>query len=144
MAKVADVLREKGARVFTVNRKTTVLEAIKKMSDKNVNGLVVMDGQEIAGIITERDYLRKIILHGKSSGTTMVEEIMTDRVVFATLDQSVEESMAVMAEKSCRHLPVIDHGRLAGVISILDLSRQMTKEQKTTIKYLQDYIHGKC
>ena len=144
MAKVADVLKEKGTKVFTVNRKTTVLEAIKKMSDKNVSGLVVMDGKEIAGIITERDYLRKVILQGKSSNTTMVEEIMTDKVIFATLDQSVEECMAVMAEKSCRHLPVMDQGCLAGVISILDLTRQMTREQKTTIKYLQDYIHGKC
>lgn len=144
MAKVADVLREKGRKVFTVNRKTTVLEAIKEMSDKNVSGLVVMDGEKIAGIITERDYLRKIILKGKSSGTTMVEEIMTEKVFFATPDQSVEECMAVMVEKSCRHLPVMDQGCLVGVVSILDLTRQMTKEQKTTIKYLQDYIHGKC
>ncbi len=144
MAKVADVLREKGTRVFTINRKTTVLDAIKQMSDNNVSGLVVLDGQEIAGIVTERDYLRKVILQGKASNTTMVEEIMTDKVIFATPDQSVEECMAVMVEKSCRHLPVMDQGCLAGVISILDLTRQMTREQKTTIKYLTDYIHGKC
>jgi len=96
--------------------------AIKKMSDKNVSGLVVMDGKEIAGIITERDYLRKVILQGKSSNTTMVEEIMTDKVIFATLDQSVEECMAVMVEKSCRHLPVMDQGCLAGVISPFSLT----------------------
>ena len=144
MAKVADILKEKGRKVFTVNRETTVLEAIKKMSDNNVSGLVVMDDKEIAGIITERDYLRKVILQGKASNTTMVEEIMTAKVICATPDQSVEECMAVMVEKSCRHLPVIDQGGLSGVVSILDLTRQMTKEQKTTIKYLQDYIHGKC
>lgn len=144
MAKVADVLKKKGGKVFSVNRKTTVLEAIKKMSDKNVSGLVVMDDTDIAGIITERDYLRKVILQGKASNTTMVEEIMTDKVICATPDLSVEECMAIMAEKSCRHLPVMDKGSLVGVVSILDLTRQMTREQKTTIKFLQDYIHGKC
>ena len=144
MAKVADVLKEKGKKVFTVDRNTTVLEAIKKMSDNNVSGLVVLDGQEIAGIITERDYLRKVILQGKASNTTMVEEIMTDKVICATPDLSVEECMGMMVEKSCRHLPVMDDGSLVGVVSILDLTRQLTKEQKTTIKYLQDYIHGRC
>ncbi len=143
MAKISDVLRDKGNQVYTIERTATVYEAIKLMADQNVGGLVVLDEGRLVGIITERDYLRKVILQGKASNTTRVDEIMSEKVVVATPEQSVEECMAVMAEKRCRHLPVMDGGRLVGVVSILDLTRQMTREQQTTIKYLQDYIYGK-
>ncbi|MBN2331834.1 MAG: CBS domain-containing protein [Deltaproteobacteria bacterium] len=144
MAKISDVLKEKGTQVYSVDRQTTVYDAIKLMAEKNVGGLVVTAAGQVVGIITERDYLKKVILQGKASNTTAVEEIMTEKVVVVTPDQTVESCMAIMAEKNCRHLPVMEQGVLAGVVSILDLTRQLTREQQTTIKYLQDYIYGKC
>jgi signal-transduction protein with cAMP-binding, CBS, and nucleotidyltransferase domain len=112
------------------------------MADKSVGALLVMEGEKLAGIVSERDYARKVILQGRSSRTTQVSEIMTSRVAYAELDQNIEECMAVMTDKRIRHLPVIEAGRVIGVISIGDLVKSIIAEQKFIIEQLERYING--
>jgi CBS domain-containing protein len=143
MSKVADILREKGAEVFTIGDVATVFEAVVEMESKGVGCLVVMRGETIRGIVTERDYLRKIIVKGRSSKSTSVSDIMSSNIVVASPQDSVQTCMVVMTETRIRHLPVIDSGALVGLVSVGDLVKQMTKDQKAEIKYLTDYITGK-
>ncbi|MDH3194999.1 MAG: CBS domain-containing protein [Hyphomicrobiales bacterium] len=142
MATVRQILDAKGHDVATVGPDTTVYDAIKKMADKNIGSLVVTDGEKIAGIITERHYARNVILKGKASPDTHVKDIMSTRVVCAWPDQSVEECMAVMTDKSVRHLPVLEDKRLVGLVSIGDLVKSIISDQKFTIEQLERYIGG--
>jgi CBS domain-containing protein len=143
MSTVADILRKKGSEVFTIADTATVFDAIKEMSDKGVGCLVVMRGESIRGILTERDYLRKIALQGRHSKDTPVPDIMTESLVVASPQDTVESCMAVMTEKRIRHLPVVDQGKLAGLVSVGDLIKQIASRQKAEIRYLTDYISGK-
>jgi IMP dehydrogenase len=119
---------------------STVFEALGRMAEKEVGALVVMDGARLAGIISERDYARKIILLGRTSPNTLVEEIMTSHVAYTHLEQSIEECMAIMTDKRIRHLPVIDEGKLVGIISIGDLVKSIIADQKFIIEQLERYI----
>jgi len=112
------------------------------MAEKNVGALLVIDEERLVGIVSERDYARKVVLKGKSSKDTLVKEIMTEKVVYIRPDESIEECMALMTEKHFRHLPVIDNGTLIGVISIGDVVRTVISEQKFIIAQLENYISG--
>ena len=140
MATLRQILDAKGHDVVTIEPDDSVYDAIKKMADKNIGSLVVMDGEKIAGIITERHYARNVFLKGKASPTTLVKDIMSTRVVCAWPDQSVEECMAVMTDKAVRHLPVLENKRLVGLVSIGDLVKNIISDQKFTIEQLERYI----
>ena len=143
MGRVADLIRAKGRDVYTIESGASVYDAVKSMVDHNVGSLLVVDHGEIGGIITERDYLREIVLKGRTSKTTEVRAIMTSKVVCVGPNDSIEECMAVMTEKRIRHLPVLEDGRLAGLVSIGDVVKQLSKDQRAQIRYLTDYITGK-
>ena len=140
MKTVRDVLTVKGRDVWTVDLEATVFEALSRMAEKEIGALMVMDGTKLVGIISERDYARKVILHGRASPTTLVKEIMTSHVVYTQLEQSIEECMALVTEKRIRHLPVIDEGKLVGVISIGDLVKSIISDQQFIIEQLVRYI----
>jgi CBS domain-containing protein len=140
MKTVADVLEVKGKNVLTIPSNITVFDALKTMADNNVGALIVLNGKEVVGLISERDYARKVILHGKSSREIPVSEIMTTDVHFVRLDQSIEECMEEMTDKRVRHLPVLDKDQLAGIISIGDVVKAIIDDRETTIKHLENYI----
>ena len=143
MGRIADVLGSKGHTVHTTGPSSTVFEAIEKMVSLNVGCLVVMDeAGEVRGIVTERDYLRKIALLGRSSRTTEVHEIMTSPVRCIGSDTTVEEAMAIMTEMRHRHLPIVNGGRLAGLASLGDLAKYLVRDQKFQIEQLTNYIGG--
>ncbi|TMA88949.1 MAG: CBS domain-containing protein [Deltaproteobacteria bacterium] len=140
MKTVRDILKVKGQAVWCVEMGSTVFEALGRMAEKEVGALVVMDGARLAGIISERDYARKIILLGRTSPNTRVEEIMTSHVAYTHLEQSIEECMAIMTDKRIRHLPVIDEGKIVGIISIGDLVKSIIADQQFIIEQLERYI----
>jgi CBS domain-containing protein len=142
MKTVTQLLEVKGREVHTIGPDARVIDALKLMADRDVGALVVTDGAKIAGIISERDYARKVILQGKSSHDLAVREIMTARVVTVQTRHTVEECMALMTEKRIRHLPVTDGERLIGVLSIGDLVKEVIAEQEATIRQLESYIHS--
>ena len=119
-----------------------MFDALKLMADKNIGALLVMEAEKVAGIITERDYARKVVLMSRSSKQTPVREIMTSAVMYVRPDQTSEECMVLMTENRLRHLPVIDGGRLVGIISIGDLVKDIIAEQRFTIEQLEHYISG--
>jgi CBS domain-containing protein len=141
MAKVRQLLEGKGTAVFSVEPEDPVLEAIQMMADLHVGALLVMKGAEIVGIVSERDYARKVILLGRSSSATPVWQIMSSPVHTVTPDASVEDCMRIMTERRVRHLPVVDHGQVVGVVSIGDLVKAVIEDQRHTIEQLEDYIH---
>jgi CBS domain-containing protein len=140
MKTVRDILKVKGADVWCVEPDATVFAALQRMAEKQVGALVVTEGAQIVGLISERDYARKVILHGRASPTTLVKEIMTSHVVYTHLDQSIEECMALITEKRIRHLPVMAEGKLVGVISIGDLVKSIISDQQFIIEQLVRYI----
>ena len=143
MKTAANLLKSKAHQsVYTVTPEAPVFDAIKLMADKNIGALLVMEAEEVAGIITERDYARKIVLMSRSSKQTPVREIMTSAVMYVRADQTTEECMVLMTENRLRHLPVIDGGRLLGIISIGDLVKDIIAEQRFTIEQLEHYISG--
>jgi CBS domain-containing protein len=142
MKTVKDILGTKGHDVWSIIPDATVYEALKFMGDKNVGALVVLDGETVVGIISERDYARKVILHGRSSKEIPVREIMTTRVYYVRPEQNIQECMALMTDKRVRHLPAMENGRLIGVISIGDVVKEIIAEHESTIKHLEDYITG--
>jgi len=143
MKTVADVLKSKAHQaVHTITPGALVFDALKLMADKNIGALLVMEGERIAGIITERDYARKIVLMSRSSKETPVREIMTSAVIYVRPGQTTEECMVLMTENRLRHLPVVDGNRLLGLVSIGDLVKSIISEQKFTIEQLQNYISG--
>lgn len=130
-----------GKALNTVSPKHSVLHALKIMAERDVGALVVLDGQRLAGMFSERDYARKVILQGKVSVYTTVSEVMTDKVVSVTMDHTIEQCMAIMSEKNFRHLPVLDEKGLAvGIISIRDILNEMVAQQKFIIGQLENYI----
>jgi CBS domain-containing protein len=138
---VASILEAKGTDVLKIEGSATVLEAIKRMVDSNVGSLLVLEGGKLAGIVTERDYLRRVALEGREENETPVREIMSAPLVYVTPDTSIEECMAVMTERRIRHLPVLDEDRdVAGVISIGDVVKYQSKQQSVQIRLLTDYI----
>jgi len=141
MKTLKQLLEAKGRDVYSVAPDARVFDALKLMADKSVGALIVLEGGRIAGILSERDYARKVILHGKSSHDIQVRDIMTSNVVTVQPGQTVEECMALMTEKRIRHLPVTEGERLIGVLSIGDLVKEVIAEQQQTIKQLESYIH---
>jgi CBS domain-containing protein len=142
MTTVRQLLDTKGGQVWSVNAATTVYDALRLMADKGIGALMVMDDGAIAGIVSERDYARKVILEGRSSRDTPVADIMSRAVVHAEPEQSVADCMAVMTAKKIRHLPVLDDGRLIGIISIGDLVKSIIAEQEFVIEQLEKYVSG--
>jgi CBS domain-containing protein len=143
MTSVAHLLQAKGHAVWSIPPDASVYEAIKLMADKGVGALLVMEGQKLVGIVSERDYARKVILQGKSSRDTPVREIMTDKVFYVRPDQTVEDCMALMTAHRIRHLPVLDDDQVIGVVSIGDLVRAVISEQEVRIQQLEQYIMGR-
>ena len=141
MKTLNQLLQAKPHGILSIAPDARVFDALKLMADKNVGALLVMDAGQLIGIITERDYARKVILQGKSSLYTPVREIMTGKVLCVHPDQSVEECMSLMTDKRVRHLPVMEGARLIGVLSIGDLVKEMISEQEFTIRELERYIH---
>jgi len=141
-AKIIEILSAKGKEVWSVSPDSTVYEAIEMMADKGVGALAVTSGANLAGIVSERDYARKVILQGKSSKDIRVEEIMTTNVVCVSEERKVDECLALMTEKRIRHLPVLAGDALVGMISVGDLVKSIIREQSFTIEQLESYIRG--
>ena len=141
--KVQALVDRKGHEVYSIRADQTVYEAITEMDAQNVGGLIVKDGEQVVGIITERDYLRKVILRGRSSKETAVDSIMTRDLMSITPERTVAEAMKLMTEKRCRHLPVFKDGQLDGIVSIGDLVKTTIANQAFEIQFLQDYISGR-
>ena len=142
MEKIRNILQSKKQSIISVNPKNTVYEALEIMVQKNVGSILVMDEDKFAGIFTERDYARKLILQGKSSKETLIGEIMTLNPVTITPNFSIEDCMHLMTDKFIRHLPVIENNKLIGIISIGDLVKSIIEEQKFIIDNLEHYISG--
>ncbi len=143
MGHVADILEGKGREVLAIDGAATVYDAIVKMVDGNVGALLVNEGDRLAGIVTERDYLRRVTLQGRDERTTPVREIMTSELVYVGPDASIDECMAVMTERRIRHLPVLSEGReVLGIVSIGDVVKFQSKEQSVQIRFLTEYISG--
>lgn len=142
MDTVRQLLDSKDNEVWTIQPDETVLNAIQMMSDKDVGSLVVVQGGKPVGIFTERHYARKVFLKGRHSPTTLIREIMSTRIVCASPEQTIAECMAVMTDKRIRHLPILDHGKLVGIVSIGDLVKSKIADQEFTIEQLVHYIHG--
>ena len=140
---IRDILRYKGPDVWSVGPDSSVYEAVEVMAEKQVGALLVLSGNSLVGVISERDYARKVILSGKSSRSTRVSEIMSSTVIFAEPTDVVDECMKTMTEKRIRHLPVVENGNVIGVVSIGDLVRWIIFAQDHTIQQLQNYIAGK-
>jgi CBS domain-containing protein len=143
MTAVADILKSKAdPTVHAVRPDDSVFDALQRMADKGIGALLVMDGEAIVGIVTERDYARKIALKGRTSALTLVRDVMTTSVLFVKPEQTSEDCMALMTNNRVRHLPVVDDGKLLGLISIGDLVKEIISEQKFTIEQLEHYITG--
>jgi CBS domain-containing protein len=141
MKTVAQLLKLKPAGVISIRPDAQVLDALKVLAEKDIGAVLVMDGQRLLGILSERDYTRKVALKGKSAHDTLVSEIMTRDVFFVTPTQTNEDCMALMTQKRGRHLPVIDDGKVIGVLSIGDLVKDAISEQQFIIDQLEHYIH---
>ena len=142
MTTVKQILDTKGYAVWSIRPQESVFTAIQQMAEKEVGALIVMEGDAIVGIISERDYARKVILNGRSSHETAVRDIMTPHVICVRLEQSLEECMTIVTERRIRHLPVLDSGRLVGIISIGDLVKTIIVEQQFIIEQLEHYIRS--
>lgn len=143
MISLKQFLQHKGGEIWSVTSNSSVLSALQKMAEKNIGALLVIDEGKLVGILSERDYARKVALMGKVSKDTAVKDIMTERVLYVRPDESIEDCMALMTEKHFRHLPVIDNkGKILGMISIGDVVRIVISKQKFIIAQLENYISG--
>jgi CBS domain-containing protein len=140
MTTIAEILEQKGRAVHSIGPDDTVFEAVQKMVAANVGSLMVQQGTTVVGIISERDYLRQIVLKDRTSRTTPVRDIMSPKVVAVAPETTVDECMAIMTERRFRHLPVVAAGKVVGVVSMGDLVKSMSRSQQVHIKYLEDYI----
>ena len=143
MKTIKDVLRDKGQAVWTIDVNALVLDALELMAEKEIGALMVMEDGRLAGVMSERDYARKVVLLGRSSKDTPVREIMTRKVLYVKPEQTVEECMALMTEKHVRHMPVLDGDSMIGVVSIGDIVKSVISEQQFLIGHLENYIRGK-
>lgn len=139
---IRNILNEKGTKVYDIGPENTVYEAIEKMAGKDIGALLVMEGEQLLGIITERDYRNKVILKGRTSRTTPVKDIMSTGVYCVEPSETVETCMALMTDRKFRHLPVMENDKVTGVISIGDLVKAVISKQKVEIHNLRDYITG--
>lgn len=142
MTTVRDILEIKGDQVWTIRPDETVFAALSLMADKEIGALVVLEDGRVIGMVSERDYARKVILKGKSSRETPVRDIMTSKVCYVSMDHQVEECMALMTDKTIRHLPVIESNVLKGIVSIGDVVKSMISEREFIIEQLESYITG--
>lgn len=140
MRNVSQILERKGGRVVTIAEDQPVLEAVRLMAEHHIGAVLVMRGDDLAGIASERDYARKVVLQGRSSSDTSVSTIMSSPVVCVGPSESVGDCMAIMTERHIRHLPVLEGGRILGIVSIGDLVKEVIEDQKQEISYLQQYI----
>jgi CBS domain-containing protein len=140
---VGSILKDKGTRVWSVSPDDSVLEAIRLMADKGIGALLVIDGEKLVGIISERDYARKVVLQGRSSRDTRVRDIMTSQVRFVGPAHTVDDCLAIVTSNRIRHLPVLQGEQVVGVVSIGDLVRKVISTQGETIQYLHEYIVGR-
>ena len=140
MRNVSHILEQKVARIISLDGQEPVLEAIRLMAEHHIGAVLVMQGEELIGIASERDYARKVILQGRSSADTPVSAVMSAPVVCVSPLESVNDCMAIMTERRIRHLPVIENGRVIGIVSIGDLVKEVIEDQKQEISYLQQYI----
>ena len=143
MRTIREILREKGDEVFSVTPQTIVYDALSLMAEKSIGAVLVLDGSLLKGIMSERDYARKIILRGKSSKEVSVNEIMSTNVVFVDINTDIEECMALMINKRIRHLPVYEKNNLVGIISIGDVVKTIIDEKEVVINELENYITGR-
>lgn len=142
MKKVADILSHKGARITSVTPQTTVLDALRIMAEQNIGSVMVLEGSNYLGIMTERDYSRKVILKGKSSTDTPVSEIMSRDFPAVTPNDTIDFCMELMSDKNIRYLPVFDKEALCGIVSINDVVRETIRTHEETITHLKDYLHS--
>ncbi len=140
MNQLSEILAEKGSDVLEIEADASVFEAVRKMVDANVGSLLVTEGGEIAGIFTERDYLRRVTLEGRTDKEIAVREIMSSPLVVATPETPIDECMAMMTDRRIRHIPVVEGGQVVGIVSIGDLVKFKSKQQSFEIQYLTDYI----
>jgi len=143
MRTVKDILRAKGSKVYSIAPDATVYEALKRMATKNVGAMLVFEGTELVGLISERDYSRKTILKGRLSKETAVREIMTNEMVSVHPDDDIEECMDLFTDKHVRHLPVIEKGKVVGIVSIGDIVKSIIDYKELIIADLENYIKGK-
>jgi CBS domain-containing protein len=142
MKTVNEVLKNKGREIWTVSPLATVFQALELMAQKDVGALPVVQNGKLVGIFSERDYARKVILKGRASKDTTVSELMTQTVFYVCPENTLEDCMALMTSKQIRHLPVLDHDRLAGIITLGDVVKRIISEQEFTIKELEKYVKG--
>lgn len=142
MTTVRQLLQQKGCEVSSIGPDETVFDALRLMADANIGSLLVMENEKLIGIISERLYARKVALKGKTSLTTAVKDIMETEVIYVRPEQSLEQCMALMTEKRVRHLPVLDRGKVVGIISIGDLVKSIIGDQKFAIEQLEHYVRG--
>ena len=142
MKTVQQLLESKRQNLVSVTPSSTVLDALKVMAEKEIGAVIVIEDGHLVGIFSERDYARKVVLQGKASKDTPVREIMTEKVVCVSPDQTIEDCMGLMTDKRIRHLPVLNHKKVIGVISIGDVVKEMLSEKEFVIKQLESYIHN--
>ncbi|PCJ47125.1 MAG: histidine kinase [Gammaproteobacteria bacterium] len=142
METIAQLIESKGGQVWSIGPNSNVYSAIEKMAEKNTGALAVVTDEKLVGIISERDYTRKVILDGKSSNTTLVSEIMTSNVITASSGQKISECMAIMDDKGFRHMPVLDGENLVGMLSLRDLVKVILQNNEILIKDLESYINA--
>ena len=142
MTTIRELLQGKPSEVWSVRPTSTIYEALELMSDKGIGALPVVEDGRVVGIFSERDYARKVILKGRASKSTRIEELMTSPVLYVRPEQTVNDCMALMTEKRVRHLPVLENGKLIGLITIGDIVKQVVVEQEQTIEQLANYITG--
>ena len=138
--KVSNILNNKGRAVYFVASDLSVYDALKVMGEKNIGALPIIENGELKGIVSERDYARKVVLHNKNSKDTLVKEIMTSNVITVSPNDSLEQCMSVMSDRKIRHLPVVENNEVVGLISISDIVKIIIEKQKETIEHLQSYI----
>lgn len=142
MTMLSQLLRDKGHEIHSVAPESSVLDAIRQMAERHIGALLVMEGTRLAGIVSERDYARKVVLKGRSSTSTRVSEIMSAPVISVGPGQSVDDAMRLMTKHRIRHLPVVREGTVLGVVSIGDLVKSVIEDQRHTIEDLKSYIQG--